>query len=75
MTEEGEEVVDKKRIARKYILHGTFIVDVLSILPLNSLIPVKIMIINFLGRFQIFGCYWYAETCKNFKAWKNYIKT
>lgn len=41
MTEEGEEVTDKKLIARKYILQSTFIVDVLSILPLNAVIPVS----------------------------------
>jgi hypothetical protein len=41
MTSEGEEVTDTKLISKKYILHGTFVVDVLSILPLNALIPVS----------------------------------
>lgn len=41
MTEEGEEVFDKKKIAKRYVWHGTFFADVLSILPLNALIPVR----------------------------------
>jgi hypothetical protein len=43
MTEEGEEITDKKLIAKRYILQGTFFVDVLSILPLNALIPVRFL--------------------------------
>lgn len=50
MTEEGEEIIDKKLIAKRYILKGTFFVDVLSILPLNALIPVR-----FIGSLKIIG--------------------
>lgn len=44
MTEEGEEITDKKKIAKRYILESTFCVDVMSILPLNAIIPVKFTI-------------------------------
>ena len=52
MTNEGEEIIDKKKIARRYILESTFFPDVLSILPLNALIPVTnsvVVIIHCLG--------------------------
>jgi hypothetical protein len=48
MTEEGEEITATKKIANRYILHGTFIVDVLSILPLNALTPVILLYITFI---------------------------
>lgn len=54
MTEEGEEVTDKKKIAKRYILHGTFIVDVLSILPLNAIIPVT----YFYNKFRVTSNIW-----------------
>jgi uncharacterized membrane-anchored protein len=42
MTKSGEEITDQRMIAKRYILHSTFFVDLLSILPLNAVIPVII---------------------------------
>lgn len=41
MTKSGEEITEQRLIAKRYILKSTFFVDVLSILPLNALIPVS----------------------------------
>ena len=43
MTKSGEEIMNSKEIAKRYILQGTFLVDVLSILPLNAVISVSLM--------------------------------
>ena len=40
MTSEGEEIFDRNLIARRYIFKGTFILDLLSVLPFNAIFPV-----------------------------------
>jgi Ion transport protein len=35
LTFEGEEIVNPKKIAHRYILHGAFIFDLLSVIPFN----------------------------------------
>ena len=42
MTTQGEEIMDSALIARKYIWHGTLVLDLLSVIPFNAIIPVII---------------------------------
>lgn len=49
MTSEGEEIMDRKLIARRYLLKGTFIFDILSVLPFNAIFPVMPYLLTYLG--------------------------
>lgn len=50
MTLEGEEIMDSKKIAFRYIVKGTFILDLLSVLPLNAMIyNVDLKVLDILG--------------------------
>lgn len=40
MTMEGEEITDPKKIAKRYMLHGPFIFDLLSVIPFSGMMPV-----------------------------------
>jgi Ion transport protein len=41
LTFEGFEITDWRKIAKKYIFHGTFLLDLLSVLPFNTMTPVS----------------------------------
>lgn len=43
LTFEGFEVTDWRDIGRRYVLKGTFIFDLLSVLPFNTMTPVSIL--------------------------------
>lgn len=45
LTFDGFEVTDWKKIAYKYIVKGTFILDLLSVLPFNAMTPVRSKIV------------------------------
>ena len=40
LTFEGEEIVDWKKIGYRYIFKGTFLFDLLSVIPFNAMTPV-----------------------------------
>lgn len=76
MTEEGEEITDKKLVARLYIFKGTFIPDLLSVIPLNAMTPVNFKLLYFpLGERKVLGCFGTMQACEIDQDWKNRLKT
>ena len=49
LTFEGIEITDWRSIAFRYVFHGTFFVDFLSVFPFDAAIPGDTSILNLLG--------------------------